>query len=313
MRKKLATHRYSRKRKRHGLSRKIKIFIGIITILIVPIVGFLTYVFLTTPPIIELNEEPNVNKEVWMAFFPQDLLHFRMLNFTEINKTSEGYKLFNDKLILQFISPPYNISTNEVEWVCDIELSESKIVNILSLNNESIRRFENVLLTSKLNYDNYLNVNIWNVLSKYENQVFHSSVALLNNCLFYSENSNTAIKKVLSAFLSNTRSLYNDRDLRIAYYLAAGEKKTLSLSLTKFIPIKGLNISWQLSALQYDGFKLIKTDVYILESRENAIKNFYEIKKLFFINANNAWITDKFIVVKFYYPISEMRTIIMGM
>ncbi|MEM1557933.1 MAG: hypothetical protein QXG12_05025 [Thermoproteota archaeon] len=312
MRKKLATNRYSR-RKRRELSRKFKIFIGIIIMLTIPTVGFLTYVFFTTPPIIELDEEPNVNKEIWMTFLPQDLLHFRMINFIEINKTSEGYKLFNDKQILQFVNPSYNIFTDEVEWICDIELSESKIVNILSLNNESIQRFENALLTSKLSYDNYLNVNIWSVLSKYETQVFRSSVAILNNCLLYSEDSDITIKKVLSAFLSNTGNFYDDRDLRIAYYLAVGKKKTLSLSLTKFVSIKGLNISWQLSALQYDDSKLIKTDVYILESREYAVKKFYEIKRLFFINANYAWITDKFIVAKFYYPVSELKTIIMGM
>jgi hypothetical protein len=313
MRKYPATSRYSKKKNKRGKNRNVKVSIGLMMIGIMAVIGFFAYRFLTSPTIIELNEEPHISKEVWMAFFPHDSLHFRILNFTEISKTDEGLKLFKDKIVLQFANPPLNISTNEVDWACDIELPESIIVNILSLDSESAQSFEKILSHSGLMREEYLNVTIWNILSIYENQAFNSNLALLNNYLVYSEDSNAGIKKILTIFLKNTYDLYGNRDIRLAYYLAVGDKSFLSLSLTKFIPVEELNISWQLSALRYDGSELVKTDVYIMENQEHAIKSFFKMKKLFFVNADRAWITDKFIIAEFHYQVSELKTIIMGM
>jgi hypothetical protein len=314
MRRHPTTSRYSKKKNKSGRNRNVKFSIGLIMIGIMAIVGFFIYRFLTSPPIIELNEEPRVSKEVWMAFLPRDSLHFRILNFTEISKTDEGFKLFKDKIVLQFANPPLNISANEVDWACEIELSESIIVNILLLNNESAQRFEKMLSPScGLMYEEYLNVTIWNILSIYENQVFNSNLALLNNYLFYSGYSNVGIKKILTILLKNTYEFYEDQDIRLAYYLAVRNKNFLSLSLTKFTPMEELNISWQLSSLRYDGSELVKTDVYIMENQEHAIKSFFTTKKMFFVNADRAWITDKFIIAEFHYPVSELKTIIMGM
>ncbi|MGB9760227.1 MAG: hypothetical protein ACP5KW_10755 [Thermoproteota archaeon] len=293
--------------------KRIKNAIEIFLLFIVIIVaGYFIYRSLTQPPVVPLVYTSNLKKEEWMQYIPEDVVHFRVFNFTEINK-SHGAELFKNKTVLQFVTPTFAVKSNDVEWAIEIELSDSSIVNVLSLKHDTLQYIKRTVSSYSLIEGKYFNVPLYILFSNVSGNIVRSKLAIWNSCIIYTEYSDQAIKKILMTALNNISSIYHNTDFRVAFQLATNQKSFIVFSLTAFVAMKDLNITWQVSALQQSDSSLTKFDVYRVQSQEYAINVFYDAKKWLFVKSQKCWITDKFIVAEFAYPISDLREVIMEM
>jgi len=298
---------------RNKKQKQIKNIIEIFLLLVVIIaVCYFIYLFVVQPPVVPLVYTSSLKKEEWMQYIPEDVVHFRILNFTEINK-SQGNELFKNKTVLQFIVPTFTVNSNDVEWAIEIELPDSSIVNVLSLRYDALQYVRRAISSYNLVEDKYAGVPIYTLFSNVSRNIIKSKIAIWKSCLIYTEYSDPAIKKILMTALGNISSVYQNADFRIAFQLATNKKSFIAFSLTAFVAMKDLNITWQTSALQLSNSSLTKFDVYRVQSQEYAISIFYNAKKWLFLKSQRCWITDKFIVAEFTYPASDMREAIMEM
>jgi hypothetical protein len=249
-----------------------------------------------------------------MLSIPSGVIHFRMLNITEIAAKPGGQQLIGNATLVSLLIPLVNITSSDVTWAVDIEVQENEAVNVLGMAAGAVVQLASLLNRTPLSTEKMADFTVYRVRTTNNSW---ASLALIGNFLVYFDRAagTSAMERVLGAISGNEARLFDDDSMKRAYYLATLGPHLLGISLTTFssLPKTGVEVDWMFSFAGYEGDEVDKTDVFGLISQQAAIDTFDAAKQLYFARAQSQYIIGSFIVAGYSYPADDLRTVILSL
>jgi hypothetical protein len=250
----------------------------------------------------------------FMSSIPSGVVHFRMLNITEIVTKPSGQQLIENATLVSLLIPLVNITSGDVNWVVEIEVQENEAVNVLSMAAETAAELAGLLNRTDLSTEKMVDFSVYRVRTTNNSW---ASLALIGDLLVYFDRATgtSAMERVLGAISGSEPRLFDDDSMERAYYLATLEPHLLGISLTKFTSSSttGVEVDWMFSFAGYKADAVDKIDVFGLISQQAAIDTFDAVKQLYFARTQSQYIIGSFIVAGYTYPLDDLRTVILSL
>lgn len=271
--------------------------------------------YLQRPAVKQFPPDVAVKVSSFMLSVPANVVHFRAVNLTEARTLEVGNDMFANKTMVSLAQPDVNITTDEVTWVTDIEVLEGVIVNVMRVTSEVAIQLSQVLNASGVQWKRMQGIPTYRVRTMNETW---ATVAIVNETLIYSEQTSgqdAGLSRVLGAILSNETRLFDDQEIRKAYYVASQDGRFFALSFTDFEGGTGASsdVDWVFSFARYKGQRIDKVDMYKLASQQDAINSFDEVRSMYFVRAQSSYIIGDFIVVGQDFSLEDLRTVVMSL
>jgi len=279
---------------------------------------FVTW-YLQRPTVKQFPDTIDVKHAEFMSSIPSGVVHFRMLNITEITSRPAGAGLIGNATLISLLIPRINVTMSDAEWVVDTEFiessTESTVVNVVGLTTEGATKIGGMLnMTSSLLIQDVAGFLVYRVRTM--NNTW-AEIAVSGYILVYHDKATVTrpLEQVLGAISGSVTRLFDDESVKRAYYLATLEMPVFGVSLTGFssLPTTGVDVDWMFSFARYDGDRVDKTDVFGLSSQQAAIDAFDEAKTLYFMGSQSQYIIGSFIVAGYSYEMGDLRTVLLSL
>jgi hypothetical protein len=271
--------------------------------------------FLQRPPVRQFPLDINVEITGFMLPVPSGAIHFRIVNFTQVRMKTAGVELLKNETLISLATPRLNITTSDINWAEDIEVEEGMTANVLGMSSGNASRLASILAGATVTRELLAGVTTFRVLTT--NGTW-GKLAIVGDLVVYSDQSpdpTSSVEKILTTIAAGESRLFDDEDIRRAFYVATQDGPFFGLSYTYFYHGEeiGADVLWMFSFAKYAEQLIEKEDMFKLATQQDAINNFDRLKPMYFVKGQNPYIIGPFIVVRYDYVFDDLRSVVMSL
>jgi len=307
----------SRRDHNHSRARSFAFIVALILIGLVSVALYTSSQPTTShlPATLEFNPQP------WMIFVPRQVEYVGYINYHEAFGVSGNSSLFGSKILLQLPQVNFTIYPQNVVYELDIELVPPQFngtVSVISLTQQQSQSLSGDLMNvnvtrvhTPIEYDGYLIYAL--LMHKFGlDKLELAYLTVINGNIVLSYDQATGLKNVeviLDQVSSNSSSLFDDVNVRDAFFLTGSSQNTIGFFVGLF-PTQFAGSSLIAKSVVYDGSALLVIRALLFPSSEVAMNNLSEAEQVY--SGASCKTVDSWLSITNSYSISRLPTELSG-
>jgi hypothetical protein len=271
--------------------------------------------YLQRMPVRQFPSDMDIQVPSCLLCVPTGVIHLRFINFTQLRTRTVGIDQLKNGTLISLATPKLNITTDDVNWIEDIEVEEGKMASVLGMSTGSAARLAGILANATVTGELLAGVITFNVRNATGGW---GKLAITGDLVVYSDQTSdptSPVEKILMAITTGESRLFDNESVKEALYVAAQGGPLFGLSYTHFYP-SGENeadIEWMFSAVRYTGDLIEEDSMFKMPSQQDAIDAFDALKPYYFVRGQNPYIIGPLIVVQYSYSLGDLKTVVLSM
>ena len=271
--------------------------------------------YLQRMPVRQFSSDIGTEIPDYMLSVPSGVIHFRFVNFTQLRTKTVGVKQLENGTLISLATPRLNLTTNDVNWIEDIEVEEGVMASVLGMSPGSAARLANILNNSVVATELLAGVLTYRVLNA---TGAWGRLAIVGDLVVYSDQTSdptSPVRKILATVTTGESRLFDDENISKAFYVATQDGPLFGLSYTHFYPsgVTGADVDWMFSSAKYAGQFIEEEVMFKLPTQQDAINDFDTLKPMYFVKGQNPYIIGPFIVVQYEYSLEDLKTVLLSL
>jgi hypothetical protein len=271
--------------------------------------------YLQRMPVRQFPSDIDIEIPSYLLSVPSGVIHFRFVNFTQLRTKTVGVEQLENGTLISLATPKLNLTTNDADWIEDIEVEEGVMASVLGMSPGSAAHLAGILTNATVARELLAGVITYRVRNATGGW---GKLAIVGNLVVYSDQTSdptSPVEKILTAITTGESRLFDNESVKESFYVATQGGPLFGLSYTHFYPSgqSEVDIEWMFSVVRYAGELIEEKNMFKLPSQQDAINEFDALKPYYFVKGQNPYIIGPLIVVQYDYSLEDLKTVVLSL